>query len=70
MATMIGVLKDGKLVEEAKPKTLFQTPKHAYTKMLLKSAPNIDAQSEFMLLIIALESCMLYSIGVKDNGES
>ena len=42
MATMIGVLKDGKLVEEAKPKTLFQTPKHAYTKMLLKSAPNID----------------------------
>ena len=41
MATMIGVLKDGKLVEEATPKNLFRTPKHAYTKMLLEAAPDI-----------------------------
>ena len=41
MATMIGVLKEGKLVEEAKPKDLFQKPKHPYTKMLLKAAPDI-----------------------------
>ena len=42
MATMIGVLKEGKLVEEAKPTNLFRTPKHPYTKMLLKAAPNIE----------------------------
>ena len=41
MANKIGVLKDGKLVEEADSAELFANPKHEYTKMLLSAAPNI-----------------------------
>ena len=43
MADRIGVLYLGRLVEEADPKTLFDDPKHPYTRMLLDAAPRIDA---------------------------
>ena len=41
MASRIGVLKDGRLVEEADPAKLFSKPRHEYTKMLLSAAPDI-----------------------------
>ncbi len=43
MADRIGVLYLGRLVEEADPETLFETPKHPYTQMLLDAAPRMDA---------------------------
>lgn len=43
MADEIGVLYLGKLVEMADRDTLFQTPQHDYTKMLMDAAPRIDA---------------------------
>ena len=43
MADRIGVLYLGRLVEEADPQTLFETPKHPYTQMLLDAAPRMDA---------------------------
>ena len=43
MADRIGVLYLGRLVEEADPETLFTTPKHPYTQMLLDAAPRMDA---------------------------
>lgn len=43
MADRIGVLYLGRLVEEADPKSLFETPKHPYTQMLLEAAPRMDA---------------------------
>ncbi|MFW2543682.1 ABC transporter ATP-binding protein [Primorskyibacter sp. 2E107] len=42
MADRIGVLYLGRLVEEAAPEDLFQTPKHPYTQMLLEAAPQMD----------------------------
>ncbi|MEX0337462.1 MAG: ABC transporter ATP-binding protein [Arenibacterium sp.] len=42
MADVIGVLYLGQLVEEAAPETLFDTPKHPYTQMLLAAAPRMD----------------------------
>ncbi|MFK7876208.1 MAG: ABC transporter ATP-binding protein [Paracoccaceae bacterium] len=42
MADRIGVLYLGRLVEEASPKDLFETPKHPYTQMLLEAAPKLD----------------------------
>ncbi len=39
----IGVLYLGRLVEEAAPDDLFETPKHPYTQMLLAAAPKMDA---------------------------
>ncbi|MGB0854512.1 MAG: ABC transporter ATP-binding protein [Pikeienuella sp.] len=42
MADRIGVLYLGRLVEEADPKSLFETPKHPYTQMLLEAAPRMD----------------------------
>ncbi len=42
MADRIGVLYLGRLVEEADPKVLFETPKHPYTQMLLDAAPRTD----------------------------
>ena len=42
MADVIGVLYLGQLVEEAEPETLFNTPKHPYTQMLLAAAPRMD----------------------------
>ena len=42
MADRIGVLYLGRLVEEADPDTLFDTPRHPYTQMLLAAAPNLD----------------------------
>ncbi|MEX0310843.1 MAG: oligopeptide/dipeptide ABC transporter ATP-binding protein, partial [Tateyamaria sp.] len=43
MADRIGVLYLGRLVEEADPDTLFDDPKHPYTRMLLAAAPQLDA---------------------------
>ncbi len=42
MADRIGVLYLGRLVEEADPVSLFETPKHPYTRMLLEAAPRMD----------------------------
>ena len=42
MADRVGVLYLGRLVEEATPGTLFQTPAHPYTQMLLAAAPKMD----------------------------
>ncbi|WP_420862476.1 ABC transporter ATP-binding protein [Algirhabdus cladophorae] len=42
IADKIGVLYLGRLVEEATPDHLFETPKHPYTQMLLAAAPKID----------------------------
>ena len=42
MADRIGVLYLGRLVEEADPQALFESPKHPYTRMLLDAAPQID----------------------------
>lgn len=42
MADRIGVLYLGRLVEEAAPEELFETPKHPYTQMLLDAAPKMD----------------------------
>ncbi|WP_425040994.1 ABC transporter ATP-binding protein [Primorskyibacter sp. S187A] len=42
MADRIGVLYLGRLVEEASPEALFETPKHPYTQMLLEAAPRMD----------------------------
>ncbi len=42
MADRIGVLYLGRLVEEADPETLFASPKHPYTQMLLDAAPRMD----------------------------
>jgi len=40
-ADRIGVMLDGKLVEEAAPDQLFSTPKHDYTKLLLNAVPSM-----------------------------
>ena len=42
MADRIGVLYLGRLVEEADPQSLFETPKHPYTQMLIEAAPRLD----------------------------
>ena len=42
VATRVGVLYLGRLVEEAPSKTLFADPRHPYTRMLLDSVPDID----------------------------
>jgi peptide/nickel transport system ATP-binding protein len=42
MATRIGVLYLGKLVEIAEGKTLFKNPQHPYTKMLLDAVPDLE----------------------------
>jgi len=43
MADKVGVLYLGRLVEEAIPDQLFDTPKHPYTQMLLAAAPQLGA---------------------------
>ena len=42
MADRIGVLYLGRLVEEAEPEDLFNSPKHPYTQMLLAAAPQME----------------------------
>ena len=42
LADRIGVLYLGRLVEEAGPESLFETPLHPYTQMLLEAAPKMD----------------------------
>ena len=39
MAHRIGVLKDGRLVEENEAGNLIETPQHPYTRMLMDSTP-------------------------------
>ena len=42
MASRIGVLYLGRLVEVAQGKTLFRDPQHPYTKMLLDAVPDLE----------------------------
>jgi peptide/nickel transport system ATP-binding protein len=42
MSDMIGVMYLGRLVELADRKTLFATPRHPYTRMLIDAIPRID----------------------------
>jgi oligopeptide/dipeptide ABC transporter ATP-binding protein len=42
MATRIGVLYLGRLVETAEGKTLFRAPSHPYTRMLLDAVPDLE----------------------------
>jgi peptide/nickel transport system ATP-binding protein len=42
VATRVGVLYLGRLVEEAPARVLFSAPQHPYTKLLLDSVPDID----------------------------
>ncbi len=42
MANNIGVLKDGKLIEEQTTNEIFMNPEHDYTRILLESAPKMD----------------------------
>ncbi len=42
MATRIGVMYLGKLVEDAPSRELFKDPRHPYTRMLLDAVPDID----------------------------
>jgi peptide/nickel transport system ATP-binding protein len=44
MATRVGVLYLGRLVEEAPARELFSAPKHPYTKMLLEAVPDIGME--------------------------
>jgi len=41
MASRIGVLKSGRLVEEGVSETIFQNPQTDYTRMLIESAPKL-----------------------------
>jgi len=42
ISTTVGVMYLGRLVEWAKTKTLFVTPRHPYTRMLLAAIPDLD----------------------------
>jgi len=42
VATRVGVLYLGRLVEEAPARTLFAAPRHPYTRLLLDSVPDIE----------------------------
>ncbi|MCA8882944.1 MAG: ABC transporter ATP-binding protein [Rhodobacteraceae bacterium] len=42
MADRVGVLYQGRLVEEAAAGTLFAAPRHPYTRMLLDAVPRLD----------------------------
>ncbi|TWH00636.1 peptide/nickel transport system ATP-binding protein [Mesorhizobium sp. J18] len=44
MATRVGVLYLGRLVEEAPSRELFSEPKHPYTRMLLDAVPDIGME--------------------------
>jgi oligopeptide/dipeptide ABC transporter ATP-binding protein len=45
-ADRIGVMLDGKLVEEATPDKLFGNPQHEYTRLLLDAVPSMTASTE------------------------
>ncbi len=42
MANQIGVLNQGRLIEEQRSELLFSSPQHKHTKMLIESAPTLD----------------------------
>jgi oligopeptide/dipeptide ABC transporter ATP-binding protein len=43
-ADRVAVMYLGQIVEEAEAKTIFQDPKHPYTKALLESAPSLSLE--------------------------
>ncbi|MEP4424108.1 MAG: ABC transporter ATP-binding protein, partial [Nitratireductor sp.] len=51
VATRVGVLYLGRLVEEAPARELFAAPKHPYTKMLLDAVPDIEMEGKERLAI-------------------
>jgi oligopeptide/dipeptide ABC transporter, ATP-binding protein, C-terminal domain len=51
MASRVGVLYLGRLVEEAPARELFAEPKHPYTRMLLDAVPDIDMEGKERLAI-------------------
>ncbi|MCR4269134.1 ABC transporter ATP-binding protein [Nitratireductor sp. ZSWI3] len=51
VATRVGVLYLGRLVEEAPAAELFAAPQHPYTKMLLEAVPDIDMEGKERLAI-------------------
>nr|WP_157188355.1 ABC transporter ATP-binding protein [Nitratireductor pacificus] len=46
VATRVGVLYLGRLVEEAPARELFAAPQHPYTKMLLEAVPDIEMEGK------------------------
>lgn len=44
MADRIGVMYLGELIEEAPAATLFESPKHPYTRLLIDAAPSMDVE--------------------------
>ncbi len=44
ISNRVTVMRHGEIVEQAATKTIFQTPKHPYTRLLLDSEPKGDAQ--------------------------
>lgn len=51
VATRVGVLYLGRLVEEAPARELFADPKHPYTRMLLDAVPDIEMEGKERLTI-------------------
>ncbi len=51
VATRVGVLYLGRLVEEAPARELFADPKHPYTRMLLDAVPDIEMEGKERLAI-------------------
>ncbi|WP_187968062.1 ABC transporter ATP-binding protein [Aquibium microcysteis] len=51
VATRVGVLYLGRLVEEAPARELFSDPKHPYTRMLLDAVPDIEMAGKERLAI-------------------
>ncbi|MEZ4859739.1 MAG: ABC transporter ATP-binding protein [Caldilineaceae bacterium] len=46
-ANRLGVMYGGKLVEVGPIHTIFKTPQHPYTQLLIESLPSLELQSEF-----------------------
>jgi peptide/nickel transport system ATP-binding protein len=51
VATRVGVLYLGRLVEEAPARELFANPRHPYTRMLLDAVPDIEMEGKERLTI-------------------
>ena len=64
-ADRIGVMLDGKLVEEAPPNQLFTTPQHDYTKKLLAAVPSMTGPTRRKSEIGNRKSEMLQVVDLK-----